>query len=84
MSPFATHITEVVNSLMLDRDRTKTAKALIRERSMETRHMAEQIRAKASGVPVLADLASQLEERVQTLGAIAEQWPRQLQKKDTV
>jgi hypothetical protein len=75
-SRFAQHVTEVVNGLMLGRDRTATAQALIRERAAEARHLAERLRIKAAEFPVLATVAVQLDERAALLDGVAEKWGR--------
>ena len=71
-SKFGQHITELVARLALDPQ--AVAKAVISERAAEARMLAGQVRLKAPGVPVLGDLAAQLEARAARLDEVAANW----------
>jgi hypothetical protein len=74
VSLFSDHINKVVADLgPLACD--EVAKALIRERVMEARHIAERIRTKGGHLPALAAMVDQLEDRASHLDKIANNWP---------
>src|ERR1039458_9850535 len=60
----------------------RLAKALIRERADEARHIAEGILRAKDVLP--ASIAKRLEERARTLERIAEQWPRKISSSASV
>lgn len=71
-SQFFEHIDGVLAHLTPD---TKSiARALIRERADEDRHLAKQIRATGRHVPALVNAADQIEARAKLLDEQAEKW----------
>ena len=76
MSLFAQHITDVVNSLSITRDRKEMAQALIRERVAEAKLIAGQIRK----VPEerqnaeTEEITAKLDDRAARLEGIAAAW----------